>query len=278
MNHQLVRKASVNQLQELLRTTAREILLPYFEKVQHLDVEQKADGSVLTAADTLMQQTLADGLNELWPQVPLMGEEMSAEQQQGLLDNNGEEGFWCLDPLDGTSNFASGMPLFAVSLAYVAGGEPQLGLIYDPIGDECFSAVKGLGAWCNDQPLRLAGDASARQDLTQCLAVVDLKRIPTGLRQNVVTQAPYRSQRNTGTCALEWCWLAAGRFQLYLHGGQKLWDYAAGSLIASEAGAIIKSYHNHGLSYDSLEPMPVVAAVNSGLHESWAEWVATRLA
>jgi myo-inositol-1(or 4)-monophosphatase len=110
-------------------------------------------------------------------------------------------------------------------------------------------------------------------ELKQMIAVVDLKRLRGPVLTSLVTEHPFRSQRNFGSCALEWCWLAAGRFQLYIHGGQKLWDYAAGTLILQESGGMSTSLTGETVFTSTLEPRPVVAAFNSTAYQQWYAWV-----
>jgi myo-inositol-1(or 4)-monophosphatase len=175
--------------------------------------------------------------------------------------------------LDGTSNFACGFPYFGISLALLEGGEAKLGVVYDPVRAECFCAERGVGAWLDGEPLRLASDTA---ELRDCLALVDLKRLNVGELPRLGGDAPFRSQRNLGSVALDWCWLAAGRGQLYLHGGQKLWDYSAGRLIAAEAGVPNRLLARDGREPPpgvSLEPRMAVAAANAGLLQQWLAWL-----
>ncbi|HIJ48044.1 MAG TPA: inositol monophosphatase family protein, partial [Gammaproteobacteria bacterium] len=149
----------------------------------------------------------------------------------------------------------------------------QLGIIYDPIRQECFSAQKGVGAWLNGKPLSLN---AAAIELADCVAMVDLKRLPATLACNLATQPPFRSQRSIGSVALDWCWLAAGRLQLYLHGGQRLWDFGAGRLIFAEAGGNFsladEIKQSAGYTQD-LQPKVAKAALNLQLFEQWVEWI-----
>ena len=128
---------------------------------------------------------------------------MSSEQQQQLLNS---KAVWCLDPLDGTSNFASGIPFFAVSLALIENQQTSLGLIYDPIRKECFSAIKGEGCWLNGARVSSVNNESTGE-LRQMIAVVDLKRLLKppykGLLAAICEKHPYRSQRNFGSCLLQ---------------------------------------------------------------------------
>ena len=185
------------------RLAAQEIL-PRFAGTES---SEKADGSVVTQADSAMQQALFDYLSRHWPQSLLLGEEMAPAQQQELLAQ-GEKALWCLDPLDGTSNFVAGLPFFSVSLALLQHGQPQLGIVYDPVRDECFVAIAEQGVWLNGVPLQHRPAPSA---LAQSIAVVDFKRLTPTLAARIAQDPPFRSQRNFGSCALEWAWLAAGR-------------------------------------------------------------------
>ena len=131
------------KLIDIVRHSAKQELLTRFQRVTQ---ELKADGSIITEADLAMQKSLSEKLNKHWPDIPFLGEEMSSKDQQSVMDDS-STGFWCLDPLDGTANFVAGMPCFAISLAYLQQGETHLGIIFDPIRRECFTAQSGMGAW-----------------------------------------------------------------------------------------------------------------------------------
>ena len=161
----------------------------------------------------------------------------------------------------------SGFHFYGVSLALVIGGEPQVAVIYDPTRKECVSAVAGKGAYLNG--VRLPQQSG--YILSDCIANVDYKRLVGYLAAQLVRCPPYRSQRNLGSSVLEWCWLASGRFQLYLHGGQKLWDFCAGYLILQEAGGAATSLSGEPLNCGSLRKSSAVAAVNPALLGKWVE-------
>ena len=112
------------------------------------------------------------------------------------------------------------------------------------------------------------------------MAMVDLKRLPDPLIRTIAKGAPYRSQRSFGSVALDWCWVAGGRCQVYLHGGQKLWDYAAGSLVMSESGAaggLLSDYDGDWLTDFSLAPCIAVAATHEELLQQWLSWISRGL-
>ena len=265
---------SLESLATLLREVAREEILPRFG---HVQARAKADGSLLTEVDLAVQRHLINALGESMPQAPVLGEEMPAGEQRRLLERACAEAstteeanaFWALDPLDGTSNFACGFPAFAISLALARGGQVELGIILDPVRDECFSARRGRGAWLNGEPLRAHRDC---ERLADAMALMDFKRVPPRRLSALLRKGAFRSQRNLGSVALDWCWLAAGRAQVYLHGGQRLWDYAAGRLIATEAGVVTRLLAPGGTRLSAgltLEPRLALAAANASLLDQW---------
>lgn len=264
----------LDQICGVLRHAAKTEILPRF---RHVASREKADGSLVTEADLATQSAIAAALAIATPSVPLLAEEMDRDEQVRRL-GDADTGVWCLDPLDGTSNFACGFPLFAISLALIRGGQVTTGAVLDPVRDECFCAERGVGAFLNGEPIAMT---PAPGRLKDSVAAVDLKRLGPADLVRLGAAAPYRSQRSLGCVALEWCWLAAGRFQLYLHGGQRLWDYAAGRLIATEAGVA-------SLLFDpvpgtavlstagglSLDPRMAVAAADEALLGDWLDWIA----
>jgi myo-inositol-1(or 4)-monophosphatase len=261
---------------ELLKTEiiacAEQELLPRFSRIER---RTKADGSLVTEADLVVQHRLGQRLSAAYPQIPLLGEEMTPAAQASVIEAS-TEGFWCLDPLDGTSNYVAGMPCFATALAYIRNGRVEIGIVYDPLRRECFHAVRGGGAWLNGERLQLDGGSDR---LNACVAMVDFKRLSARLATRLATHPPYRSQRSIGSVALDWCWLAAGRVELYLHGASKLWDYAAGSLILSEAGGCHRLTPGHVNMPDEttlgLQPCMAIGAVNPALFDAWNSWLAT---
>lgn len=259
----------LEQLCRLMRRAAETEIMPRFQRVA---ARRKADGSPVTDADLAVQRCLIRELEAIYPGTRVLGEEMGAAEQRRLLDE-GKEGLWCLDPLDGTTNFTCGFPFFSISLALLENSESALAVVLDPVRDECFAAQRGGGAFLNGEPLVLRSD---ERELQACLAMVDLKRLDESILPRHGRRARYRSQRNLGSVALEWCWLAAGRAQLYLHGGQKLWDYAAGRLIATEVGVpsyLLSEGRCRAAVEPSLEPRGAVAAANDSLLEAWLAYL-----
>ena len=260
---------TVERVIAAVRRVAADEIMPRFLKVAH---QRKADGSLFTEADLAAQDALARALREIHP-VPLVGEEMTQEQQvERWLAGDG--GVWCVDPIDGTSNFVYGLPYFAVSVALMRHGRSVLGVVYAPVTDEMFYAERGGGAFLNGEPLPIRTHVP---HLRNAMANVDFKRLGGKLGSALASAPPYMSQRNYGAGTLEWCYLAAGRFDLYLHGGQKLWDYAAGALILEEAGGAMATLTQDAFWDGDLWKRSVVAALDPGLFQSWRDWVRARL-
>ena len=256
---------SVAVLQDMIIAAAREELLPRFTRVER---QHKRDGSVLTEADLAVQSRLAVQLQQQWPETVFLGEEMTTADQAGLLASG--QPVWCLDPLDGTSNFAAGIPFFSISLALLQQGEVLLGVVYDPVRDECFSASPTQGARLNGEPLRVK---QTGLELEQTTALIDFKRLEKDLATRLVTAIPYASQRSFGSVALDWCWLAAGRCHIYLHGRSNIWDYAAGNMIFHAAGGYSCTLDGDAIFTHALTPRSSVAAVDQSLFSAWTEWL-----
>lgn len=261
-------ECSFDALLPALRSAGREELLPRFDG--QLAVTEKADGSLVTSADHAVDRRLRDALGRLFPEIPVLSEEQSRDAQQAALEGNGR--CWLLDPLDGTTNFAGGMPFFAISLALIDTDGVACGATYDPIRDELFSVARGSGLWLNGKVP--AGPSPEEANLSRCTALVDYKRLPHRLALALVTEPPFRSQRNLGACALEWAWLAAGRADLYLHGGQALWDSAAGTLMLAESGGRDSTLDGSPVFRRSLQKPSAVAARSPALQDAWLRWLA----
>jgi myo-inositol-1(or 4)-monophosphatase len=257
---------TLSELEHRLREAAEDELLSRFKQV---DVEIKADGSLQTEADNAMQTRMQKELNALFPEHVMLGEEMDADLQHELLAS-AKQGLWVLDPLDGTSNFAIGIPYFCVSLALILRGEVQLALVYDPVRQELFEAQAGAGARLNGAPL---GRRLPLTPLQHGIGLVDYKRLPAKLARRLVEAAPYSSQRSFGSVALDFCWLAAGRVHVYLHGRHKLWDYAAGLTILHEAGGDSVTLEGVSRPPVDLVPRSTAAALDAGLFREWCAWL-----
>ncbi|PIP01935.1 MAG: inositol monophosphatase [Zetaproteobacteria bacterium CG12_big_fil_rev_8_21_14_0_65_54_13] len=249
----------MQDLIDILEQTGRDIIMPAF--AQAVQSETKSDGSLVTTTDLACQAYIQQRLQQLDASIAMLGEEMSEHDQLSLL--TGHTGaIWCLDPLDGTTNFTTSLPCFALSLALIRQGKPVMACIHDPVRQETFAAEPELGACLNGQAIHAAGATA----LSDTVGFIDSKRLPAAIATAFACKPFYRSQRNIGSCALEWAWLAAGRAQFIIHGNEKIWDFAAGSLIAAEAGCIVSDFAGRPFFPTTRLSSPVLAACNSELH------------
>jgi len=253
-------------VKEIVKSAAQDELLPRFAKVER---EHKTDGSIVTEADYAVHNRLIEQLSSGWPEFVILSEEMTVQQQQQALSSG--QPVWCLDPLDGTSNFAAGIPYFAVSLSLIQEAEIKLGLVYDPLRDECFFSQQNAAAELNNKTLSLK---PAGINLKQTSAIIDFKRLSDDLACRIIKEKPFSSQRNYGASALDWCWLAAARGHLYLHGKQNIWDYSAGYLIFKQAGGYACTVDAEPVFTNTLEPRSVLAATDESLFLQWKQWIA----
>ncbi len=253
----------------LVREVAQREVMPRFLRVNH--DRRKDDGSLCSEADLAAQQFLLSRLSAI-RDCPIIGEEMTVAAQragweEACLD---ERGVWCIDPIDGTTNFINGLPYFAVSIAWLCARRTRLAVTYNPFTDEMFYAREGNGAYLNGRRLPLR---QVTNTLGRAVGGVDFKRIPKQLADQIAVSPPFYSQRNFGSSTLEWCNLAAGRLDVYLHGGQMLWDYAAGSLILREAGGQMCTLANDDYDAEDVWRRSVIAALHPQVFTQWRDWI-----
>lgn len=235
----------------------------------------KPDGTLLSDADEAAQAALAARLRAI-ADLPFLGEEMSAQEQARAWSGGGR--LWCVDPVDGTTNFLQGLPSFAVSVALIEEGRSTLGVVYNPVSDELFAAQLGRGATFNGERIVQPPSKSV---LARAVVGIDPKYLPRMLALNLASDPPYYSMRNWGAGSLDWCYLALGRFDAYLHGGQKLWDYAAGALIHAEASGEQSGSSTQATfeedEFLSADPWTrsIIAANGQTLFREWRAWVRT---
>ncbi|MFZ6030535.1 MAG: inositol monophosphatase family protein [Chloroflexota bacterium] len=226
-------KPTLGDLESLARG-AGQILRASYGKKLHVDYKDVINP--VTEVDHRSEAFLLAGIRSKFPGHAIVAEESGT--LTGEAQSDGQS--WYIDPLDGTVNYAHGVPVFAVSVAYAENGAVQLGVVYDPMMDECFSAARGRGAWCNGQALR----ASATPDLDHSLLVTgfpyDIRSTAKNNLENYARLALLtQGVRRIGSAAIDLCYVAAGRFDGYWELQLSPWDVAAGGLIAQEAGAIV---------------------------------------
>ena len=202
-------------------------------------VEKKGPIDLVTAADVRAEQAFRQLVASRFPSHEVLGEEAGG----GAAESRRSRWRWIIDPLDGTTNFAHGLALFCVSIALEVDGQTEIGVVYDPMGQELFSAERGGGARLNGAPIRV----SARHELVDALLCTGFPySIREHQRQQVEVFAAFlgrsRAVRRLGSAALDLCYVAAGRFDGFWEEQLHAWDIAAGALIVQEAGGRVTGY------------------------------------
>lgn len=242
-------------LERLARAAGNLLRLGYEREHQ---VDYKGEIDLVTEVDRQSEAFLLGEIKRLFPGHQIVSEEI------GVVP--GAEGDrWYVDPLDGTVNYAHGVPIFCVSLAYARRGTVVLGAVYDPLRDELFTAERGRGAWRNGRPIH----ASAAADLQKSLLVTGFPYDAwSSPRNNLEYFGRFarltRGVRRLGSAALDLCYVAAGRFDGYWELSLNPWDVAAGGLIASEAGARVTALDGGA---DYLTPPCSLLAAAPGLYD-----------
>lgn len=246
---------------EQLARAAGQILRASYQRRPGFDpalaVKYKGEIDLVTEVDHQAEAYLLGEIEHRFP-----GHGVVAEESGTRLGDGDQR--WFIDPIDGTLNYARGLPFFVVSLAYAEAGEVRLGVVYDPIQDECFSAERGRGACLNGEPIKVSETRQLGQSLVATGFPYDIHTTPRNNLDNFVRLYLVTSGiRHLGAAAQDLCYLAAGRLDGYWELRLNSWDVAAAGLIATEAGAIVTNIHG-GDNYLA-EPVSIVAA-NPYLH------------
>ncbi len=222
---------------------------------QRQEIRYKGEVDLVTEADEKAEQKIKATLREAFPTCEILTEE------SGRLAGEGDSR-WIVDPLDGTTNYAHGLPLFSVSVALERAGEAVLGVVHDPMTQETYAAERGGGATLNGRPIKVSDTDELIRALLATGFPYDRDDMSATLdlfgRFAVLTQ----SMRRLGSAALDLCYVAAGRLDGYYERGIHAWDIAAGSVILEEAGGKATDYRGRRLDLEGRE----VVASNGLLH------------
>lgn len=214
---------------------------------------------LVTEVDKACEALIIQGIQETCPEDAILAEE------GGGQDSADAEWRWIIDPLDGTTNFAHGFPRFCVSIGIERFDRRTIGIVYDPLLDECFEAVAGAGAWLRDRRLRVSDEPNFSQSLVATGFAYDVHTSDDDNLEafrNVVKTA--RGIRRDGSAALDLCYVAAARLDAYWELKLHPWDVAAGYLILEEAGGRVTDYAGQEADRSGRE----VVATNGPLHDA----------
>lgn len=217
----------------------REVLLDYFGRVK--DVQEKFQAGLVSEADKTSEKVIESYLKTHFPSFDFLGEESAPEDL--VKKSQSDRPQWVLDPLDGTTNYIYGFPVFAVSLALQYKGQVLLGVVDAPLLGKVYCGWKGGGSYCNGQKLRVSDCGQINKSL---LATGFFSEVEEELNQQLrifekaIRKA--RAIRRAGSAALDLCWVASGVFDGYWEKNLKPWDVAAGLLIVQEAGGVITDF------------------------------------
>ncbi len=219
-------------------------------------VQKKGAKDLVTESDTKSERLIIDTIRKVFPSHGILAEESGS-------NNKGAECIWIIDPLDGTTNFAHNLGLFAVSIAFSIKGDIEAGIVLNPVTGELFTAVKGEGAELNGIPIHVSETTSISDSL-----------LVTGFPYNVKEIKPLQARffnclnasqgiRRLGSAALDLCYVASGRFEGFWEENLKPWDTAAGFIIAREAGAMVTDFSGNIFDLNKNE----ILATNGLIHQ-----------
>jgi myo-inositol-1(or 4)-monophosphatase len=237
-----------------------------FGEVEQLQVSVKGPANFASSADLRSEDTLFKELSKARPGYGFLMEE------RGTVEGPDKTHRWIVDPLDGTTNFLHGVPLFCIAIALERDGDIVAGLTYNPIHDELYTAEKGQGAFLNNRRLRVA----ARKSLADALVTTGIPH-----RGRVHLQGRFLADckklmaevagiRRTGSAAIDLAWVAAGRSDGFIEHGLSPWDIAAGSLLVREAGGIVTDAAGGKRLFET----GGIVAANTHIHRAMLELLA----
>lgn len=263
----VVESCSSNDLKPLYEAagraalTAGGIIRQLYEQPHKITMKGEID--LVTEADIASETAIIASLNEDVPGINIM-----AEESHNKLDGPRQGKLWVIDPLDGTTNFAHGVPIFAVSIALMENEQPIIGVIYCPMQDELFCAVQGGGAWLNGNPIKVTDTDFLIQSLVATGFPYDIHKNFDGITHQIKTILPkVRDIRRLGAAAVDLAYVSCGRLDAFWELDLKPWDTAAGCLLVEEAGGRVSDFSGQAFSPFKKE----ILASNDRLHSLMLE-------
>lgn len=234
--------------------------------IDRITVREKGPKDLVTEADLASQQAIRQVVLSAFPDHEFLGEEQDGVGNDAVQPPASGDGAyrWIVDPLDGTLNYVRGLPSYAVSVALERGGDLLVGVVFDPMLNECFTAAAGRGAFLNGKRIQTSRCKSLSEALVAVSFGTEVRRNSVEVRRFVEILHTGQAVRRSGSAALNLCYVGAARLDAYFASSVKVWDVGAGVLVAREAGAAISSIM--GREFDLRRPDLAVAAT-AELHE-----------
>jgi len=240
---------------EVIARQAGAVLLEGYGNVRH--IQQKGVIDLVTEFDKRSEELIISSIQQKFPAHAILAEESGHNKTISEYQ-------WVIDPLDGTTNFAHGLPIFSVSIALLRNNSPVMGVVYDPLRNEMFSAELGHGATLNNHPIHVSSQTDLGQAVISTGFPYDLRTNPrNNLAQFVQFQLRTQAVRHLASAALDCAWTAMGRLDGYWEFGIKSWDIGAGALIVREAGGRVTSVDGD----ENFLSNETILVSNSLLHE-----------
>ncbi|MGM9802899.1 MAG: inositol monophosphatase family protein [Muribaculaceae bacterium] len=219
-----------------LARQAGQIHLQYFRS-GNLNTQNKInDADIVTAADKAAEAAIISGINARYPGHSILAEESGCNNAQSPYE-------WVIDPLDGTTNFNAGLPIFSVSIGVKYRGETVVGVVFAPYLNELFHAVKGEGAYLNGEPIAVSAQSELSKSVVCTGFPVDKMTTTDNNLDNFKAVMPYtRAIRRLGSAAIDICYVARCSFEAFWELNLHEWDVCAALLIAAEAGAVYEHF------------------------------------
>ena len=230
---------------------AGDIIVRNMDRLDRIKVVTKQNNDFVSNVDHLAEQAIISTIKQAYPDHGILAEESGKQAENSEFQ-------WIIDPLDGTTNYLHGFPQFAVSIALKHKDRLEVGVIYDPLSQELFTASRGNGATLNDRKIRVTNHKGLQNALLGTgFPYYDQSYLDTYLETMRELMQRTSGIRRPGSAALDLAWLAAGRIDGFWEFNLKAWDIAAGALIVREAGGIVSDFENKG---NYLESGDIIAA------------------